>query len=228
MLIPSLDLMGGRLVQLVQGRELALEEPDVFAWVDRFAAYPEIQVIDLDAAIGRGDNWALVAEICRRARCRVGGGIRSVARAREAIEAGAAKVIAGSALFEGDRVATGFASALAEAVGVDAVIAAIDSLGGRVAIEGWRRTLDLATTDAARALEPWCAEFLYTHIATEGMLRGIDMDAARAVRQATTRRVTVAGGVSSLAEVRALEAIGVDAVVGMAIYTGKIPIAKRA
>ena len=222
MLIPSIDLQGGAVVQLVQGERLAIKDMDVFRWVRRFEQFPKVQVIDLDAAMGVGDNLALVRQIASSLSCRVGGGIRTIERAREVLAAGAQQVIAGSSLFKDGQPDLAFAKALAEAVGIDRVIAAVDSRGGRVVIHGWRTTLKLSAVEAVHALEPYCGEFLYTHVDTEGLMRGTDMEAISRVRQATERRVTAAGGITTHEEIDALGALGVDAVVGMALYTGKL------
>jgi phosphoribosylformimino-5-aminoimidazole carboxamide ribotide isomerase len=222
MLIPSIDLQAGAVVQLVQGVHLAIRDDDVFRWVRRFARFPKVQVIDLDAAMGIGDNLALVRQIAAGLSCRVGGGIRSVARAQEVLAAGAQQIIAGSALFKDGQPDVVFAKRLADAAGIDRVIAAVDSRGGQVVIHGWKDALPIAAVDAVRALEPYCGEFLYTHVDAEGLMRGTDLDAIRAVRDATTRRVTAAGGITSREEIDALDAMRVDAVVGMAIYTGKL------
>jgi phosphoribosylformimino-5-aminoimidazole carboxamide ribotide isomerase len=224
MLIPSIDLQDGHVVQLVQGERLAIEAPDPEPWIARFSRFPRVQLIDLDAARGQGDNAAMVGAICRRLPCRVGGGIRSVERAREVLALGAHAVIVSSALFRDGVVDAAFARSLAEAVGVDRVIAAVDSRGGRVIIHGWKTALPLTAVDAVRALEPFCSEFLYTHVDTEGLMGGTDMKAVMAVRQATSRRVTAAGGVTTRDEINQLEAAGIDAVVGMAIYTGQLAI----
>lgn len=224
MLIPSIDLQDGKVVQLVQGERLAIEAPDPEPWIARFSRFPRVQLIDLDAARGRGDNAALVRSICGRLPCRVGGGIRSVDRAREVLALGAHAVIAGSALFREGAVDAAFARSLAEAVGVERVIAAVDSRGGRVVIHGWNTTLPLTAVEATRALEPFCSEFLYTHVDTEGLMGGTDMAAIMAVRQATSRRVTAAGGITTWDEINRLDAAGVDAVVGMAIYTGQLKL----
>ena len=224
MLIPSIDLQNGHVVQLVQGERLAIEAPDPEPWIAKFASFPRVQLIDLDAARGRGDNRALVQAICGRLPCRVGGGIRSVERAREVIALGAHAVIASSALFRDGVVDAAFARSLAEAVGVERVIAAVDSRGGRIVIHGWKTALPLSAVDAVRALEPFCSEFLYTHVDTEGLMGGTDMQAIMAVRQATTRRVTAAGGITTWDEINQLAAAGIDAVVGMAIYTGQLPL----
>jgi len=222
MLIPSIDLQGGAVVQLIQGERLAIKDEDVFRWVRRFERFPKVQVIDLDAATGAGDNLALVRQIASALSCRVGGGIRTIDRAREVLAAGAQQIIAGSSLFKDGQPDLAFAKALADAVGIDHVIAAVDSRGGQVVIHGWKTTLKLTAVEAVHALEPHCGEFLYTHVDTEGLMRGTDMEAIRAVRQATTRRVTAAGGITTRQEIDELDALGVDSVVGMALYTGKL------
>ena len=222
MLIPSIDLQNGAVVQLVQGEKLAIKDDDVFRWVRRFEKFPKVQVIDLDAAMGTGNNLALVREIAGALTCRVGGGIRTSERAREVLAAGAQQIIAGSSLFRNGAPDLAFAQALADAVGRDRVIAAVDSRGGQVVIHGWKTTLPLTAVEAVRALEPYCDEFLYTHVDAEGLMGGTDIDAIRAVRDATTRRVTAAGGITTQQEIDALDALGVDAVVGMALYTGKL------
>jgi len=222
MLIPSIDLKGGAVVQLVQGERLAIRDDDVHKWVRRFERFDKVQVIDLDAAMGTGDNLALVRQIAGALRCRVGGGIRTVERARDVLAAGAQQIIAGSSLFRNGAVDVEFARTLSEAIGPDKVIAAVDSKGGRVVIHGWKTALPLTAVDAVRALEPYCGEFLYTHVDTEGLMGGTDMDAIRAVCEATTRRVTAAGGITTQQEIDHLATMGVDAVVGMAIYTGAL------
>ena len=224
MLIPSIDLQGGHIVQLVQGEKLAIEASDPEVWITRFSGFPRVQLIDLDAAKGQGDNAAMVAGICRRLPCRVGGGIRSIARAQAVLEAGAHAVIASSALFRNGAVDVTFARELAEAIGIERVIAAVDSRGGHVAIHGWKTVLPLTAVDAVRALEPFCGEFLYTHVDKEGLMQGTDIAAILAVRRATTRRVTAAGGITTWSEIDELDAAGCDAVVGMAIYTGQLPL----
>ncbi len=222
MLIPSIDLQGGAVVQLVQGERLAIRDEDVFRWVRRFARFPKVQVIDLDAAMGSGDNLAIVRQIAGALSCRVGGGIRTAARAEDVLAAGAQQIIAGSALFRDGRPDLEFARALSDAVGRDRVIAAVDSRGGHVVIHGWKTTLPLTAAEAVRALEPYCDEFLYTHVDAEGLMGGTDLDAIRAVQRATSRRITAAGGITTQREIDDLHALGIDAVVGMAIYTGAL------
>jgi phosphoribosylformimino-5-aminoimidazole carboxamide ribotide isomerase len=224
MLIPSIDLQGGRVVQLVQGEKLAIEAADPEPWIARFTGFPRVQLIDLDAAKGHGDNAGMVASICRRLPCRVGGGIRSVSRAEAVLAQGAHAVIASSALFKDGQVDVAFAATLETAIGAERIIAAVDSRGGRVAIHGWKTVLSITAVDAVRALEPFCSEFLYTHVDREGMMQGTDMSAILAVRAATSRRVTAAGGITTWEEIDRLDAAGVDAVVGMAVYTGQLPL----
>lgn len=224
MLIPSIDLQNGHVVQLVQGERLAIEAPDPEPWIERFSRFPRVQLIDLDAARGRGDNSAMVTAICRRLPCRVGGGIRSIERAQAVLAGGAHAVIASSAFFRDGQVDVGFARSLSAAVGADHVIAAVDSRGGYVAIHGWKTILPVTAVEAVRALEPFCSEFLYTHVDKEGMMQGTDMPAIMSVREATTRRLTAAGGITTWDEIDALDAAGIDAVVGMAVYTGQLPL----
>lgn len=231
MLIPSIDLMGGRVVQLEQGERLRVASDDVDYWVERFAAYERVQLIDLDAAMGTGENTALVERIARRLPVQVGGGIRTVDAARRRLEAGARQVILGSALFaEVDEhgaaqgvlrgvVRVEFAQALAEAVGAESVLAGMDSRGGRIAIQGWKKTIALAADEAMAQLDPCVDGYLYTHIDGEGLLQGFPLEVAERLRALTRRRLIVAGGIRSQAEIDALEAMGVDAVAGMAIYT---------
>ena len=224
MLIPSIDLQGGRIVQLVQGERLAVETTDVDAWIARFRGMPKVQLIDLDAAKEVGSNDVLVARICRELPCRVGGGIRTVGRVREVLDAGATHAILGSSLFNQGRVDTAFARTVSDSFGSDRLIAAVDSRGGKVVIQGWRTQLDLSPEDAVRALEPFVGEFLYTHVDREGLMQGTDMAAIERVAQATSRRVSAAGGITTREEIERLHALGIDAVVGMAIYTGKLRI----
>ena len=220
MLIPSIDLMGGKIVQLVQGEKKALECAVFDPWIERFERYPMVQLIDLDAAMGTGSNRALLPRFTSRLNCQIGGGIRSVAAALEVLAAGARKVIVGSALVNGPQVNTAFAQELANAVGTERVIAALDSRGGKVAVSGWREQSNLSPITLLRAVEPYCSGFLYTHIDTEGLMAGIPVEVVRELKQATSRQLIVAGGIRSQEEVDSLHALGVDAVVGMAIYTG--------
>ena len=224
MLIPSIDLQHGAVVQLVQGERLAIRDEDIFKWVRRFSAFEKVQVIDLDAAMGRGDNLAIVRQIAPALSCRVGGGIRTTERAKDVLAAGAKQIIAGSSLFKDGKPDVDFAKRLADAVGVERVIGAVDSKGGHVVIHGWKTPLPLTAVDAVRVLEPYCGEFLYTHVDNEGLMGGTDLAAILAVKNATSRRVTAAGGITTQKEIDDLDARGIDAVVGMALYTGKLKV----
>lgn len=224
MLIPSIDLQDGAVVQLVQGERLAIRDADVFTWVKRFERFPKIQLIDLDAAKGCGDNLPLVRRIAAALPCRVGGGIRTVERAHDILATGAQQIIAGSALFKDGAPDLAFARTLCDALGRERIIAAVDSRGGKVVINGWRTALPLTPVDAVRALEPFVGEFLYTHVDKEGLMAGTDLDAIAAIRRATARRLTAAGGITTEQEIAHLDRLDVDAVVGMAIYTGKLAI----
>ncbi len=222
MLIPSIDLMGGKIVQLVQGEKKALEFDDFGPWVERFSKYPLVQLIDLDAAIRpgetRGDNRQLVRSLVRRLPCQVGGGIRTSETAQAMLAEGAIRVVIGSSLIKEGRVNTEFAEQLAGEVGADKLVFAADSKRGKVAIRGWRELTDISAVQVVRALESWCCAFLYTNIDTEGLLLGMPLDVVSQLRSATNRQLIVAGGIKTEEEVDRLHAMGVDAVVGMAIY----------
>ena len=224
MLIPSIDLMGGKIVQLVQGEKKALEFENFGEWVERFSRYPLVQLIDLDAAMGKGDNRALSADFCGKLPCQVGGGIRSAENARQVLAAGAKRVILGSSLIKNGAIDTLFASTVCDEFGAERLVMAIDSRGGRVAIHGWKTVTAITPGEMMRALEPYCSAFLYTHIDTEGLLQGIPMDVVRELKERTARRLIAAGGIRSQQEIDALDAMGVDAVVGMAIYSGLLQV----
>ena len=223
MLIPSIDLMGGKVVQLVQGKKKALEFDGFEEWVQRFSAYPLVQLIDLDAAIGSGNNTTLVREIANRLPCHVGGGIRSVEAARQMLEAGARRVIVGSSLFADGELSAKFAEELAASCGSERLVFALDAIGGRVTTHGWRKITEVRPLEMIQALDRWCGAFLYTHVDTEGLLQGFPQEVIRPLRAATTRQLIAAGGIRSQQEIDELHAMGVDAVVGMAIYQGLIP-----
>jgi phosphoribosylformimino-5-aminoimidazole carboxamide ribotide isomerase len=225
MLIPSIDLMGGRIVQLVQGEKLKLAFDDFEFWIEKFSRYPLVQLIDLDAAMRQGDNGALVAQIAKRLPCQVGGGVRSIERAREVLGAGAKRVIIGSSLFsESGTVDVNFAAKMAAAVGTERVVAGIDTKNGRIAVKGWKAQVALTPDDAIPALEPFAAAYLYTHVDGEGLMQGFPMDVATRLRKLTTRQLIVAGGIRSQQEIHDLDAMGVDAVAGMAVYTNLLAV----
>jgi phosphoribosylformimino-5-aminoimidazole carboxamide ribotide isomerase len=226
-LIPSIDLMNGQVVQLQQGERLALASDDLDGWIARFSTFPIVQLIDLDAAMGNGDNRALVRKVCAALPVQVGGGVRTPDRAKELVDLGARRVIAGSSLFDPTGVNAARAAALAEAVGPDRLVAAVDSRGGQVVIHGWKTVIPISPVHAIGSLEPYVSAFLYTHVDTEGLLTGLNLDVVKSLAAATTRHLIAAGGIRSMAEVEALDALGIDAVVGMAIYTGLIPVGPR-
>jgi phosphoribosylformimino-5-aminoimidazole carboxamide ribotide isomerase len=223
MLIPSIDLMGGKIVQLVQGREKAIEFDNFQEWVDRFSNYPLVQLIDLDAAMGRGHNTDLVREFSRQLPCQVGGGIRSLEAAQAALGLGAERVIIGSSLISKGAINTAFAEQMADQIGPEKLVFAVDTRGGYVAIKGWQEMTSITPLEMMRALESFCSAFLYTHIDTEGLLQGIPLDVVRRLRNLTSKQFIAAGGIRTQEEVSELHAIGVDAVVGMAIYRGLMP-----
>ena len=227
MLIPAIDLKGGKVVQLIQGEKLAIETSDLEYWIERFSSFRRVNVIDLDAAMGSGSNDLLVQMICGRLPCQVGGGVRSPERARDLCAIGARKVIVGSALFREGRPDLDAAQRFADAVGLERVVGAVDSRGGRVVTHGWKTSTGTTAADAVHELEPYCGEFLYTHVDTEGLMKGTDIAAIRAVRDATRRPLIAAGGVTTQAEIDELDALGIDAVVGMAIYTGTLQLTTK-
>ncbi|HEY2857673.1 MAG TPA: HisA/HisF-related TIM barrel protein [Terracidiphilus sp.] len=224
MLIPSIDLLGGRIVQLVQGEKLRLAFDDFEYWIEKFSRFPLVQLIDLDAAMRTGDNSALVNQIAQRLPCQVGGGIHTVERAGKVLDAGAKRVIIGSALFSAGSVNTDFARRLADAVGVEHVVAGIDTKKGRIAVKGWKDQVELTPDEAIPQLDPYAAAFLYTHVDGEGLMRGFPLDTAARLHELTNRQLIVAGGIRSQQEVDVLHAMGVDAVVGMAVYTELLSI----
>jgi phosphoribosylformimino-5-aminoimidazole carboxamide ribotide isomerase len=225
MLIPSIDLLGGRIVQLVRGEKLRLAFDDFDYWIEKFARFPLVQLIDLDAAMRQGDNSALVAQIAKRLPVQAGGGIHTVERAQQVLAAGAQRVILGSALFSAEgAVNTAFAAELAEAIGPERIVAGIDTKNGRIAVKGWKAEVELTPDEAIPELEPFVSAFLYTHVDGEGMLQGFPLDVAARLRKLTARQLIVAGGIRSQQEVDALNTIGADAVVGMAVYTDLLKV----
>jgi phosphoribosylformimino-5-aminoimidazole carboxamide ribotide isomerase len=224
MIIPCIDLMDRKVVQLIQGREKFLELPDALAVLEKFANYPQIQVIDLDAAMGKAEsNAVIVRALCRRKPCRVGGGIRSVERAQAVAEDGALKVIVGSSAFSAHGINAEFLHGLVAAVPREKIMIAVDSLGDRVAIRGWRETLPLTAAQVLPQLEPYCSGFLCTYIDAEGKLEGTNLDWFRSLRAASKLPITAAGGITTDSEIQALEELGMNAALGMAIYRKTFP-----
>ena len=224
MLIPCIDLQDGKAVQLVRGRRRALAVDDVLGLLDRFRDYPILHVIDLDAAMRKGSNAYWIKLICGRSKMkvRVGGGIRTVARAEKILSWGAEKIIVGSAAFRDGEVDRNFLGALAKTVGRKRVIVALDTERGRIVVRGWRERLKLRPSEVIPALEPFCSGFLSTFVDNEGTMKGTNLSWFRALRRASSLPITAAGGIRSMREVAALERAGMDAAVGMAIYTGKL------
>jgi phosphoribosylformimino-5-aminoimidazole carboxamide ribotide isomerase len=243
MLIPSIDLMGGRIVQLVQGEKLKLAFDDFEYWIERFAKYPLVQLIDLDAAMRQGENRTLIEMICGRLPCQVGGGLKTAEDGLALLDAGAKRVIYGSSLFGVESleathplpraakdgpprsrrhkvIRLEFAEELKRALGEEALCFSVDTKGGRVAVKGWKDSVDLTPEEAVTWLEDSCAAFLYTHVDTEGTMQGFPLDVAAVLRACTAKQLIVAGGIKERAEVDALDAMGVDAVAGMAVYSG--------
>ena len=224
MLIPSIDLMGGKIVQLVQGKKKALEFENFDEWVTRFCSFPLVQLIDLDAAMGNPPNTKLIEFFVKQLPCQVGGGIRTVEAARAALATGAKRVIVGSSLIKDGAVNQAFAQQLAFEFGVDRLVFAIDSRGGKVAIRGWKEITEITPLAMLKTLDQFCNAFLYTHIDTEGLMTGLPLAPVRELRAATSKQLIAAGGISSLEEVEQLERMKVDAVVGMALYLGKLEL----
>jgi phosphoribosylformimino-5-aminoimidazole carboxamide ribotide isomerase len=221
-LIPSIDLMGGKIVQLIQGKKKALEFDNFEEWIERFSKFSMVQLIDLDAAIGSGDNRDILHHFLSRLPCQVGGGIRSIEAAQQVLDLGARRVILGSTLIRDGNIDTGFAADLSAALGGRRLVFAVDAEGGKVSIRGWRERTSLSPVEMVRSLDPWCDAFLYTHIDTEGMMQGIPKDVVGSLRAATDKQLIVAGGISSNEEIAELDRMGADSVVGMALYLGKL------
>jgi phosphoribosylformimino-5-aminoimidazole carboxamide ribotide isomerase len=223
-LIPSIDLMGGKIVQLIQGEKKALEFDNFEEWIARFSHFPLVQLIDLDAAMGRVANKELIANLVRRLPCQVGGGIRSLEGARQTLTLGARRVIVGSSLIDKAEINVSFAKQLAAELGPDKLVFAIDSKGGKVAVHGWKEVTGIIPLEMIRSLDAHCTAFLYTHIDTEGLMKGLPLDPVRELRSATSRQLIAAGGITTREEIDTLHRMGVDAVVGMALYRGVLPV----
>lgn len=228
MIFPCIDLMDGKVVQLVQGREKALEGDAPEEMLRRFAAFPEIQVIDLDAAMGRGSNDGLVQLLASKAATRVGGGVRTVERAAALVEQGARKVIVGTSAFTASGIHEEFLGSLRDAISRDRLLIALDSKNGRIVVKGWKEATNFSAEEVVRSLEPYCSGFLCTYVDREGMLQGTDLSWFRRLRAATSNELTAAGGITTMDEVRALLGINVHVALGMAIYTGRLSLSELA
>jgi phosphoribosylformimino-5-aminoimidazole carboxamide ribotide isomerase len=228
MIIPCIDLMDGKVVQLVQGRDKALEGDSPEEMLRKFSAFPEIQVIDLDAAIGKGSNDTLVEFLAARCAARIGGGVRSVERARKLVEQGAKQVIIGTSAFDASGVNAAFLEDVAAAIGREKILIALDSKDGKIVIKGWRESTNFTAEEMIAKLEPYAGGFLCTYVDKEGMMQGTDLDWFRRLRAATSRDITAAGGITTLDDVRTLLSMNVHAALGMAIYTGRLDLAELA
>jgi phosphoribosylformimino-5-aminoimidazole carboxamide ribotide isomerase len=228
LIIPCIDLMDGKVVQLVQGREKALEGGSPEEMLRRFSDFPEIQVIDLDAALGRGENSEIVEFLARRAVTRVGGGVRTVERAQKLIEQGARKVIVGTSAFCQAGVNTPFLEELAAAVGRDVLVIALDSKGGKIVVKGWRESTDFSAEEVIGLLEPYCSGFLCTYVDKEGMLQGTDLEWYARLRRTTRHELTAAGGITTIEDIARLQELEIHAALGMAIYTGRLDLGELA
>jgi len=224
MLIPSIDLMGGKVVQLIQGEKKALEFDNFDEWVAKFASFPLVQLIDLDAAMGRAANSELIRFFVTKLPCQVGGGIRSIDAARAALDLGAKRVIVGSTLIQNGAIDVSFAQELAKEFGPDKLVFAIDARGGKIAIRGWKEVTQITPLEVIKALDQYCGAFLYTHIDTEGLMAGLPLDPVRQLRAAASRQLIAAGGITTHEEIDALHKMRVDAVVGMALYLGRLSL----
>jgi phosphoribosylformimino-5-aminoimidazole carboxamide ribotide isomerase len=223
MIIPCIDLLDHKVVQLVQGREKALEADSPLAMLEKFAAFPQIQVIDLNAAMATGSNDDIVEQLASRAVTRVGGGVRTPERARRLIDQGAHRVVVGTAAFNQPVL-----EQIATVVGPERIIIALDSKGGRVVVKGWREATDVAAEDVLKHFEPYCSGFLCTYVDKEGMMEGTDLAWFRRLREKTAHEITAAGGITTLDDIRELHRLNIHAALGMAIYTGRLDLAELA
>lgn len=228
MIIPCIDLMDGKVVQLVRGREKALEGESPDAMLERFSAFPVIQVIDLDQAIGQGSNLPIVRHIAGQARTWVGGGVRTLERAEDLVRSGAERVIVGTAAYHDNGPNSEFLEALAGSIGRERLIVSLDSMNGRIVVKGWRESTSLTAEEVISRFEPYCGAFLCTYVDKEGTMQGTDLDWYRRLRAATDHEITAAGGIASIAEIRTLLEMGIHAALGMAVYTGHLQLGELA
>lgn len=222
MIIPCIDLMDGKVVQLKQGREKVIEGKSPGEMLALFDGFPQIQVIDLDAAKGRGSNREIVEQLARHAVVRAGGGVRTVERAAELVDQGAFRVIVGTAAFSSTGPDTAFLSALAQAVGTERLTIALDSNNGRIVVEGWQESTRWTAFEVIGDLEPYCSGFLCTYVDKEGMMQGTDLHWFEKLRRATTHELIAAGGITTLDDAKILTSLDIHCAIGMSIYTGRL------
>ncbi len=228
MIIPCIDLMDGKVVQLVQGREKALEGDAPLAMLERFSAFPQIQVIDLDAAMGRGANDAIVEMLATKAVIRAGGGVRTPERAATLVARGAHRVIVGTSAFTRDGIDHALLRTMVEAVGRERIVVALDSKDGHIVVKGWQESTSMTAEAVLGELEPYCSGFLCTYVDKEGMMQGTDLAWFRRLRASTSLEITAAGGITTLDEIRELTRMNIHAALGMAIYTGRLNLTELA
>jgi phosphoribosylformimino-5-aminoimidazole carboxamide ribotide isomerase len=227
-LIPCIDLQDGQAVQLVHGRQRELAVADLAGLLERFKDYSWLHLIDLDAAMGKGQNNKLIHELCNTARkrygikVRVGGGIRTVRRAKEIAVWGAEQIIVGSAAFDAGKVNVRFLSRLTKGVEPQRIVVALDTAKGRITIHGWRKALAVRAENVMAELEPYCGAFLCTDVDREGTMGGANLEWFTQLRNATTHPIIAAGGIKTRREITALEKMGMDAAVGMAVYKNRL------
>lgn len=214
MIIPSIDLMNGKAVQLKQGKEKVLERKDVLELAKKFRKYGEIAVIDLDAALGKENNMGIIKKICRIADCRVGGGVRTIEKAEEILNAGAKKIIVGT------KATPEFLKKLPK----EKVIVAVDTKDNFVVKEGWTKKTSKTPEQVIKELEDYCSEFLFTNVNKEGLMKGFDLEKVKNLKKLTKNKITVAGGITTIEDIKAIENLGLNSQIGMAIYTGKIDL----
>ena len=224
MIIPCIDLMGGKVVQLRQGQEKVLEGQPPEEMLRMFAGFPQIQVIDLDAAKGHGSNGQIVDQLVRQAQLRIGGGVRTVKRALELVEQGAYRVIVGTAAFSGDGPDYSFLRELTRAVGANRITLALDSKAGYVMVNGWQKATSWTAAGMMAQLEPHCSGFLCTYVDKEGMMQGTDLGWFQSLRSHTGHELIAAGGITTMNDVRALTAMDIHCAIGMSIYTGHLDL----
>jgi phosphoribosylformimino-5-aminoimidazole carboxamide ribotide isomerase len=226
MIIPCIDLMDGKVVQLVQGREKVLEGKSLDEMLEMFSGFPQIQVIDLDAALGRGSNGDLVAYLARHASIRAGGGVRTVERAQELLDQGAWRVIVGTAAFSSDGPNRAFLQSLKDSVGAHRLTIALDSKHGKIVVKGWREATNHSALEVIQQLEPYCSGFLCTYVDKEGMMQGTDIDWFTSLRNATSNELIAAGGITTMDDVHALNGKQIHCAIGMSIYTGRLDLSE--
>ena len=225
MIIPSIDLSNGKVVQLQQGRQKVIERNDPLALAEQFSRFGEIAVIDIDAAKQQGDNRAVIEALCRKYDCRVGGGIRTPEQALEWIQLGAVKIIVGTAAFAEQGLNEPFLSALAEKIGRERIVAALDHMNGQIVSNGWSQNTGIDFRTIVQGLEKYAGEILFTCVEKEGMLQGTDGEAVKSLRSLTAMPVTVAGGINSLVEIEKISQMDCHIQLGMALYQNVFSLA---